>query len=457
MKILVTRFSALGDVAMTVPVLQAVATQNDDVEITVVSKPFCAPIFASLPPNVRFEGIDVSRAYRGVNGLRRLVRDCAVADYDAVADLHDVLRTKYMRFYAMLHGVRVAAIDKDRAGRAALVRQKDKCRVQQKTSFEKYADVFRRLGLAVDLAQVQLPVPAVAPAESASLAASLVQSVAPAGSASLPAGSASLAGGLAESVAPVGSASLAVGQAETVTPVTESAAECVAELAVPAAESAAKSAVASVAESVAEYATESVAASAVASVAESVTESAVEFVAESGAPAAESALPAIGVAPFAAHDGKIYPLELMREVVRRLAEGGRCDIYLFGGGQKEREVLEEWETEMPRVRSVAGRLGGLDKELELMSTLRLMLSMDSANMHLASLVGTPVISIWGATHPLAGFMGWRQSEANAIQVDLPCRPCSIFGNKPCLRGDYACLRQITPEQIVAKVNDALAH
>lgn len=406
MKILVTRFSALGDVAMTVPVLQAVATQNDDVEITVVSKPFCAPIFASLPPNVRFEGIDVSRAYRGVNGLRRLVRDCAVADYDAVADLHDVLRTKYMRFYAMLHGVRVAAIDKDRAGRAALVRQKDKCRVQQKTSFEKYADVFRRLGLAVDLAQVQLSVPAVAPAESASLAASLVQSVAPAGSASLPAGSASLAGGLAESVAPVGSASLAVGQVETVTPVAESAAECVA---------------------------------------------------ESGAPVAESALPAIGVAPFAAHDGKIYPLELMREVVRRLAEGGRCDIYLFGGGQKEREVLEEWEAEMPRVRSVAGRLGGLDKELELMSTLRLMLSMDSANMHLASLVGTPVISIWGATHPLAGFMGWRQSEANAIQVDLPCRPCSIFGNKPCLRGDYACLRQITPEQIVAKVNDALAH
>ncbi|MCF0195305.1 MAG: glycosyltransferase family 9 protein [Bacteroidaceae bacterium] len=237
----------------------------------------------------------------------------------------------------------------------------------------------------------------------------------------------------------------------------ESDAECVAESGAPAAESAATSAVESVAESVAEYAAESVAASAVESVTEFVAESAAEFVAESGAPAAESALPAIGVAPFAAHDGKIYPLELMREVVRRLAEGGRCDIYLFGGGQKEREVLEEWETEMPRVRSVAGRLGGLDKELELMSTLRLMLSMDSANMHLASLVGTPVISIWGATHPLAGFMGWRQSEANAIQVDLPCRPCSIFGNKPCLRGDYACLRQITPEQIVAKVNDALAH
>ena len=86
-----------------------------------------------------------------------------------------------------------------------------------------------------------------------------------------------------------------------------------------------------------------------------------------------------------------------------------------------------------------------------MSTLDIMISMDSANMHLASLVGIPVVSIWGATHPYAGFMGWGQSIDNAIQIDLPCRPCSIYGNKPCMRGDYACLKNISPEQIVEKV------
>lgn len=77
--------------------------------------------------------------------------------------------------------------------------------------------------------------------------------------------------------------------------------------------------------------------------------------------------------------------------------------------------------------------------------------MDSANMHLASLVNTPVVSIWGATHPYAGFMGWNQKEEDAIQIDLACRPCSVYGNKPCMRKDYACLNEITPEQVVGQL------
>ena len=81
--------------------------------------------------------------------------------------------------------------------------------------------------------------------------------------------------------------------------------------------------------------------------------------------------------------------------------------------------------------------------------------MDSSNMHIASMVGIPVVSIWGATHPYAGFMGWKQNESNAIQVDLPCRPCSIFGNKPCFRNDYACLQSITPKMIVEHIEEVL--
>ena len=77
-----------------------------------------------------------------------------------------------------------------------------------------------------------------------------------------------------------------------------------------------------------------------------------------------------------------------------------------------------------------------------MSHLDVMLSMDSANMHLASLTGIPVVSVWGATHPMAGFLGYNQDPENVIQIDLECRPCSIYGNKPCQRGDYACLQNI---------------
>ncbi len=91
-----------------------------------------------------------------------------------------------------------------------------------------------------------------------------------------------------------------------------------------------------------------------------------------------------------------------------------------------------------------------------MSHLDVMISMDSANMHLASLTGTPVVSIWGATHPYAGFVGWAQKPSNILQVDLPCRPCSIYGNKPCARGDMECMHRISPESVVAKVEEVLA-
>jgi ADP-heptose:LPS heptosyltransferase len=95
------------------------------------------------------------------------------------------------------------------------------------------------------------------------------------------------------------------------------------------------------------------------------------------------------------------------------------------------------------------------QELILMSHLDVMLSMDSANMHLASLTAIPVVSVWGATDPLAGFFGFNQPKENAIQVDLDCRPCSIFGNKPCKRGDYACLNNIPPERIVERITSII--
>ncbi|MDE6541614.1 MAG: glycosyl transferase family 1, partial [Muribaculaceae bacterium] len=73
-----------------------------------------------------------------------------------------------------------------------------------------------------------------------------------------------------------------------------------------------------------------------------------------------------------------------------------------------------------------------------------MLTMDSGNMHLAAIAGTPTLSIWGATHPYCGFAAWRQSDADTIQLPVPCRPCSVFGNRPCRRRDLMCLDAIRP-------------
>jgi ADP-heptose:LPS heptosyltransferase len=86
-----------------------------------------------------------------------------------------------------------------------------------------------------------------------------------------------------------------------------------------------------------------------------------------------------------------------------------------------------------------------------MREMQAMVTMDSANMHLASLVNVPVISLWGPTHPYAGFYGFRQDPLNAVQVNLSCRPCSVFGNTTCWRGDHACMGQITPSMVEEKL------
>jgi ADP-heptose:LPS heptosyltransferase len=163
----------------------------------------------------------------------------------------------------------------------------------------------------------------------------------------------------------------------------------------------------------------------------------------------------LGVAPFAKHKGKIYPIDKMEEVVAYFAERPDVKVFLFGAGKEEKEILERWEAKYTDAISMVGKLD-LKGELDVINRLDAMLAMDSANMHLASIVDTPVVSVWGATHPIAGFYGWHQPPENAIQVtDLPCRPCSIFGSKDCYRGDYACFAGITPQMIIDKLRQYL--
>lgn len=158
----------------------------------------------------------------------------------------------------------------------------------------------------------------------------------------------------------------------------------------------------------------------------------------------------IGFAPFAQHKGKMLPLEKSYELVRILAQ--KHTVYFFGGGKKETETLEKWEEEIPNTKNLAGKLN-LTEEFNYIAGLELMISMDSANMHLASLVGTRCVSIWGATHPYAGFLGFGQSEEDVVQVkDLSCRPCSVFGDKECYRGDWACLEEFNIRKVVDRVN-----
>ena len=142
----------------------------------------------------------------------------------------------------------------------------------------------------------------------------------------------------------------------------------------------------------------------------------------------------------------------MQQVVEQLNNNTSIQhIYFFCGKGEETNIVNRWCSQYPKCTNASQQLHSLEKEIELMAQLRLLITMDSGNAHLAAMAGTEVVSIWGATHPYAGFKAYTQKEENILQTSLPCRPCSIYGNKPCLRKDYACLNNITPQQIVDKV------
>nr|WP_246566554.1 glycosyltransferase family 9 protein [Kaistella soli] len=157
----------------------------------------------------------------------------------------------------------------------------------------------------------------------------------------------------------------------------------------------------------------------------------------------------VGFAPFAQHEGKMLPLEKSFELAKILSK--KHKVYFFGGGKSEIEILDNWVRQIPNTENFAGKLS-IKEELKKISEMETMISMDSANMHLASLVGTRCVSIWGSTHPFAGFLGYGQNENDAVQItDLTCRPCSVFGDKPCYRGDWACLEEIDIQKINVKI------
>lgn len=324
----------MGDVAMTVPVLKNALDQNPQLKITVVSNAFFAPLFEGLQ-RCHFHPAHLKGKHNGAAGMYTLYKELKQATaYDAVADLHSVLRSSLLSTFFKLSGYKTAVIDKGRKEKKALTQKENKILKQLPTSPERYAGVLRKLGIEVTLNTAT----AVYKKQTPPL---LLQHV--------------------------------IGKEKKL----------------------------------------------------------------------------IGIAPFAQHPEKMYPFEKMKIVIKKLA-GENNNILLFGGGSDEANTLQQWENEIPSVFNIAGKYS-FKEELNFISNLDIMLSMDSANMHLASLYGVPVISIWGATHPYAGFYGWGQDEKNNVSVDLSCRPCSVFGNKPCWRGDHACMQMITEKMIIEKV------
>lgn len=337
---MISRFSALGDIAMTLPSVYDACTANPDIDFYFLTRHHPAQVFINRPSNLTIAPVNLDN-YKGTKGLWRLAKALrtryAITDY---VDLHDVLRTKLLRLFLRLQGVRVSKIDKGRRAKKELTRRTNKVLVQLKPMPERYREVFYRAGIALD--------------------------------------------NDFESLFDNGKGDPAAFARVT--------------------------------------------------------------------PPKMNGEKWLAVAPFAKHKGKIYPVELLERVIEHFDREPGVKIFIFGFGDEENAVIGRMASRYASVINMADANIGIPAELSLLSHCDVMLSMDSANMHLASLVGLRVVSVWGATHPYTGFLGWKQRTRDVVQLDMTCRPCSVFGDRPCLRGDYHCLRGITPKIIIDKIN-----
>jgi len=337
MRILVIRLSAMGDVALSLPVVKAFVTKYPGCEIVFLTRKAFGSYFRNIP-ELTIYAPDLEARHKGLMGIFRLFRDLqGTGRFDCVIDLHDVLRSKVIRLLFRMSGTRVVCIDKGRKEKNELIGGRKKKRL--KHTVERYADTFRRAGFDFEPVKGKCIYP--------------------------------------EDDAWAKAASLLSGTKETLN---------------------------------------------------------------------------VRIAPFAKHALKQWPAGKMIRLMEMISAAKRTHFWLFGG-KDECAQLTEIEKSVPGVVSLCGRLT-IEEEMAVMGHLDFMITMDSSNMHMAALAGTRVISIWGATDPMAGFGAWGQPEEYSLGIShsvLPCRPCTVYGRGKCRRGDFACMEWLTPEQVYEKL------
>ncbi|MCP9765846.1 glycosyltransferase family 9 protein [Lacihabitans soyangensis] len=347
-KIIIFRFSAMGDVALLLPVVLNAIIRNPDLKITIVTREKFK-VFFDCNPNIDVFIADFDKKHKGFFGLFKLFQELNNLSPDFVFDLHQNIRTQVLKFFFLFTRAKIFGFDKGRNEKKKLVKNQEFKQLSHVT--ERYYTVFKEAKLVPKNSKIEnLPEFFKFPSETEKKIENWL----------------------------------------------------------------------------------------------------VKF----------KGRRLVGIAPFAQHKGKIWPIENYSSLIVLLSkEFPECQIVLFGGGKQEKEILESLKNELPQIENLVG-VFSLKEELALINRLDLMICGDSSNMHFAALSNIPVLSIWGSTHSFAGFGALFQPETNTIEIskeELSCRPCSVYGNKPCYRKDYACLNWISPELVYEKTKTILTN
>jgi ADP-heptose:LPS heptosyltransferase len=323
----------MGDVAMTIPVIRTVIEQHPKVKISILTKPIFLELFREFK-KANLIAFETKGRHSGLIGIFRLKNELKELNIDAIIDLHNVLRTNFLKF---LWGRNFHQIDKGRRQKTSLIN--GTVFKQIKTTHQRYLDVFNKLNMNVSIAKPVFP-------KKTNL--------------------------------------------------------------------------------------------------EKYNKKVI----------IDSNKKLIGIAPFAKHEAKTYSFEKMKRVIEYVSE--EHIILLFGGGEIEGKLLGKISENNKNVFSLVNGFT-LSDQMDFMSNLNLMISMDSANGHLAAMYGVKVITIWGVTHPYAGFLPFNQNTENSIMPDrkkYPKIPTSIYGDKyP--EGYKNAINSISTEEIIQKIKEIL--
>lgn len=330
-RILFIRFSALGDVAMTIPVIYSFARNYPQYRIYVATRPFFLQMFFNCPENIEVISIDLKNKYKGLWGCLRLIKKLSALHPDYVFDMHNVLRTWVIGLYFWLAGKQVFTTSKYRFLRRNVV--KGTARMQSMT--DNHIHALNKAGFHF----------------------------------------------------PMTFRSIIDDEKRLHT--------------------------------------------------KSMGNAAIK----------------IGIAPFARYKNKTYPFNKVLSVIDTLAQKGHI-IYMFGNKEEAgiyNAAISKYDNVIPM-----NSFSTLYEELHVMANLDVMITMDSANHHLASLVNTRVISIWGGTTPACGFMAYGQSADDAVCLNLKCQPCTISGSDKCRRKDFACLNNISETALLSIIRQVIS-
>lgn len=161
----------------------------------------------------------------------------------------------------------------------------------------------------------------------------------------------------------------------------------------------------------------------------------------------------IAIAPGSAKFTKQWLEEYFIELCKLLKDIN-ATIYLIGGktdyGLSERIKKG---SENKKVFNLCGKVT-IIQSAALIKSADILLSNDSAPLHLANAVKTKVLAIFGPTIKSLGFYPYREDD-KILEVELDCRPCGKHGGSACPLGHFNCMKNLTPDYVYKEIISGL--